>query len=247
MLKIKLNSNKRLTVIIYRISKNHCINISIYSYILKKFVVSIIENNIRFFRKLLYITLYCIAFQSYFTFEANSRANDNITSYFFSKEQEDAILDNLNKMKNNHKIKTKQNKNKIEYKVGGICYLSPTNWTIWINGKSYNKIGQYKDFSIDAVSYDGATITTLDGKTIHLTVKCDEYYQNNKAETTDQNTKNDEHSLTANNQEQNINNKQEVQENNNEYINTNSKNNVQTENQNNTINKTQNVKKNRYY
>lgn len=92
-------------------------------------------------------------------------------SYFFTNEQSDAILDKLN---NKNKINKKRNKKKIiEYKLSGICYLSIYNWVVWINGQSYNKIGQYSQFSIDEVTPDSVTITTLDCKTIHLTVKCD--------------------------------------------------------------------------
>ena len=96
--------------------------------------------------------------------------NQNTTSqsYFFNQEQSDAILEHLNKPKEKHT--KKRIKRKIEYKLSGICYLGPNDWIVWLNGKAYNKIGQYQYFSIDEVSSDTVTITTNDCKTIHLNV-----------------------------------------------------------------------------
>ena len=98
--------------------------------------------------------------------------NTNSQSYFFTQEESDAILENLNKPK--RKIKKKHIKKKMEYKLSGICYSEPNKWTVWINDEPYNKIGQYQHFSIDEVSPDRVTITTNDCKTIHLSVTCDD-------------------------------------------------------------------------
>ena len=91
-------------------------------------------------------------------------------SLFFTQEQSNAILENLNKPK--EKRKKKKIKRTREYKLSGICYLSQDNWIVWINGKAYSKIGQYNHFSIDDVSRDSVTITTSNCKTMHLKVKC---------------------------------------------------------------------------
>lgn len=92
-------------------------------------------------------------------------------SYFFTNEQSNEILNKIiNPTKSNKK---KKKRKRVEYKLSGICYLSQHSWTVWINGQTYNKIGQYTDFSIDEVTSDSVTITTLDCKTIHLTVRCD--------------------------------------------------------------------------
>lgn len=96
----------------------------------------------------------------------------NSKSHFFTQEQSTAILEKLHKSK--EKRKKKKIKRRIEYKVSGICYLSQNNWIVWINGKAYSKIGQYSNFSIDAVSKDSVTITTSDCKTMHLRVKCED-------------------------------------------------------------------------
>ena len=106
--------------------------------------------------------------------------NTNAQSYFFTPEQSNAILENLNKPKEKRKDKKKKIIKKIEYKLSGICYMSPDNWIVWINGQAYNKIGQYNHFSIDEVSQDSVTITTSDCKTIHLSVKCEDNIQKNK-------------------------------------------------------------------
>lgn len=120
--------------------------------------------------KHIYTILYCLFKNTLIIFVINSLLYAQNKSYFFTNEQSNAILDKLN----NHKVKKKRNKRKpIEYKLSGICYLSTDNWVVWINGQSYNRIGQYSQFSIDEVTPDSVTITTLDCKTIHLTVKCD--------------------------------------------------------------------------
>ena len=95
----------------------------------------------------------------------------NAHSYFFNEEQSNAILEHLNKPK--VKIKKKKKRNKIEYKISGICYLGPSNWIVWINNTAYTKIGQYSNFSIDEVHPNGVTITTNDCKTMHLSVTCE--------------------------------------------------------------------------
>lgn len=96
----------------------------------------------------------------------------NAQSLFFNQEQSNAILENLNKPK--EKRKKKKVKRRVEYKVSGICYLSQSNWIVWINGKAYSRIGQYNHFSIDSVSKNSVTITTSDCKTMHLRVKCED-------------------------------------------------------------------------
>ena len=101
--------------------------------------------------------------------------NNNTQSYFFTKEQSEAILENLKKPKDNKKeYKKKKKLIKKEYKLSGILWSEENEkWTVWINGNAYTKIGQYNDFSIDEVTKSSVTITTSDCKTIHLSVKCD--------------------------------------------------------------------------
>lgn len=106
--------------------------------------------------------------------------NTNAQSYFFTPEQSNYILENLNKPKEKRKDKKKKIIKRIEYKLSGICYISQDNWIVWINSQAYNKIGQYNYFSIDEVSQDSVTITTPDCKTIHLSVKCEDNIQKNK-------------------------------------------------------------------
>lgn len=57
-------------------------------------------------------------------------------------------------------------------KLSGIFFIDESNWTVWINGTPYSSIGQQEDFSIDEVSEDSVLITTSEGNTIKLSVRC---------------------------------------------------------------------------
>ena len=219
-----MNSNKiynkiicKLKLIIYRISKNYCKSIINCSYISQKFLLKIMNNKAKFLRKFKHITFIILSITI-----VNGEEN-NWISPFFTEEQSNAIIENLKKMSSNNVIKNKQNKNKIEYKLDGICYSSPDNWTVWINGKSYNKVGWYKEFSIDEVLPDSITITTADSQTLYLSVRSEEVSnKNNISENNNHDTKDEQNLNKMDNNISENSSEQNKTESNNNQNNTNS-------------------------
>jgi hypothetical protein len=92
----------------------------------------------------------------------------------------------LNVLKNrNHQPPEQRNKSK-KYKLSGIFYVDQNRWTVWINDIPYSSIGQQSDFSIDAVTEDGVSLTTNDGSTVNLSVEVG-YDENQNEEPKSQN------------------------------------------------------------
>lgn len=94
---------------------------------------------------------------------------DNPVSYFFSDKESKAILSQIEhpqKAKN----KTLQKNNKGKYKLSGILFVTPSNWTVWINDKPYHSRGQYNEFTITAVSNHFVIINCNDGDEIKLSL-----------------------------------------------------------------------------
>ncbi len=83
-------------------------------------------------------------------------------SYFFSDKESNAIL--------NQNLPKKTDKKPVEviYKLSGILFISPNNWTVWINDKPYSSTGQYKEFSINFVSSCSVKITLKNGHSVTL-------------------------------------------------------------------------------
>ena len=86
------------------------------------------------------------------------------TSYFFSNKESEAIL-NQNSSK---KEKSGEETKKITYKLSGILFVSPRNWTVWINDKPYSSLGYYGEFSINSVSSNSVKLTLLNGRSVTL-------------------------------------------------------------------------------
>lgn len=95
-------------------------------------------------------------------------------SYFFSDKESNAILsiltENKNKTKNKHRNVPLKKDKELTYKLSGILFVNPHNWTVWINGKAYHSINQYKDFYINRVSRCSVLITCRDGNTLKLSL-----------------------------------------------------------------------------
>jgi hypothetical protein len=75
-----------------------------------------------------------------------------------------------NMIKNRNK-EGKETQDSCDYKVSGILYINDENWTVWINGAPYSRIGQHKNFSIDSVSAEGVSLTLPNGQTLWLEVQ----------------------------------------------------------------------------
>ena len=86
------------------------------------------------------------------------------TSYFFSDKESKAILNQT------ATEKTKGKSAKTTYKLSGILFITPKNWTVWINDKPYSSVGQYEDFSINFVSKQCVNLTINNGSSITLSL-----------------------------------------------------------------------------
>ena len=94
---------------------------------------------------------------------------DSPVSYFFSDKESKAILlqiDSPQKAKN----KALEKNNRGKYKLSGILFINPSNWTVWINGKPYHSRGQTNEFTITAVSNHSVLINCNDGNEIKLSL-----------------------------------------------------------------------------